>query len=161
MARTYQSFDFVATVVEEQTGEVVEAIALDIQWFSKTIFQIFIVCATACVATAVQKGVNYFQRYDLPETDSRTARSLTGSNLLADDTGAVVLRDPLPLHNTVLSLKDAPAKKTVVGFSPQPTGYLVEWATQDLVALHTANYDDAKSMSFMLKTPSDNGIAWA
>ena len=58
--RTYQCFDFVAYVVEESAGDVVESFATAIQWFSKTFMHILLVCAVTIVAIATEKFYKYF-----------------------------------------------------------------------------------------------------
>ena len=55
MARTYKSFDFVVTAVEESAGEIVESIATDIQWFNQTTIQVLLVCVVTVVAIATQR----------------------------------------------------------------------------------------------------------
>ena len=69
MARTYKSFDFVVTAVEESAGEIVESFATDIQWFNQTIIQVLLVCVVTIVAIATQRCANYFSSSPEPEEE--------------------------------------------------------------------------------------------
>ena len=69
MARTYKSFDFVVTAVEESAGEIVESFATDVQWFNQTILQVLLVCIVTVVAIATQRCVNYFSGSPEPEDE--------------------------------------------------------------------------------------------
>ena len=62
LTRTYESFDFVVTAVDESAGEIAESVATDIQWFSKTIIQMLLVCAVTVVAIATERCVSIFKK---------------------------------------------------------------------------------------------------
>ena len=146
LTRTYQSFEFVASVVEESAGDVVESFATDIQWFSKTFMQTLLVCAVTVIAVATERCVKYFAKpfttpvsSDLPRHDPEQLPAF-----------ADIERKRMPgLLGIGLAAE--------LGALEVPR---LNWVSQDLVAVHTANYEDAKKICTECGIPNMVGQAW-